>query len=335
MRSTAYLTAALTAILALIGIVSPPVASGAHEAMGRETTQVGIVLFDGVEIIDFSAPYEVFGQAGFGVTTITRDGKPVTTAMGLKVTPDASFADAPAFDVIVVPGGDVRAAQKDAAIFDFIRARAPGARHVLSVCTGSHILAATGLLDGLEATTFHRRLDTFAQQFPKVRVIRDVRWADNGKLITSAGLSSGIDSSLHVVARLRGVDAARTAALALEYDWKPEGGFVRTKMADKYLPSLANVRWPEGTAFEQLLSVGDTDGWRIRYRVTSAQPIDAIVALAGAAIDDEPQWRRDADAPKDTPTWHRDADGRRLTLALSSEPGAGGDDLQVTLTVGR
>src|SRR5690606_10246758 len=117
------------------------------------------LLFDGVQIIDFAGPYEVFGQAGFGVTTLSHDGKAVTTAMGLRVTPDAAFDAAPALDVLLVPGGDVQDAERDPKVLAFVRGHARSSRHVLSVCTGSFILAGAGLLDGLRATTFTPRID--------------------------------------------------------------------------------------------------------------------------------------------------------------------------------
>src|SRR3970040_1601901 len=105
----------------------------------KPEVRVGIVLFDDVQIIDFTGPYEVFGTAGFGVTTVSHDGKPVTTAMGLKVTPDTSFVEAPAFDVLLVPGGDVGKAKNDAALLEFIRSRSATASTVFSRGTGADI----------------------------------------------------------------------------------------------------------------------------------------------------------------------------------------------------
>jgi transcriptional regulator GlxA family with amidase domain len=323
-----------TALLTAAILIAPTKAHAKHDAHSKPTVEVGIILFDGVEIIDFTGPYEVFGQAGFGVTTLTVDGKPVTTAMGLVVTPDRAFADAPNYDVLVVPGGDVREAQKNRAILDFIRAQSAPAKHVLSVCTGASIIAATGLLDGKQATTFHRALDRMRAQYPKVDVIRDVRWADSGKVITSAGLSSGIDAALHVVQRLRGEERALATALHLEYDWHPTGGYVRTKMADRYLPDLANVSWPKGTDFDQLIAVGDEQQWRVNYRMTSPALLAEVVALATAAIDDEGSWQRDKSGDTQWPTWHRDAEGHRVSLELASKAAEGGGELNFKLVVG-
>lgn len=323
-----------TALLTAAILIAPTVARAKHDAHSKPVVEVGIVLFDGVEIIDFTGPYEVFGQAGFGVTTLSADGKPVTTAMGLVVTPDRAFAGAPDFDVLVVPGGDVHDAERDPVILDFIRAQAVPAKHVLSVCTGAAIMAATGLLDGKQATTFHRALEGMRAQYPKVDVIRDVRWADSGKVITSAGLSSGIDAALHVVQRLRGEERARATALHLEYDWHPTGGYVRTKMADRYLPNLAKVSWPKGTDFDQLIAIGDEQQWRVSYRMTSPAPLAEIIALASTAIDDEGSWQRDESGDAKWPTWHRNAEGHRVSLELASEAAEGGGALNFKLVVG-
>ena len=210
--------------------------AGAKPA-GDDTTTVAIVMFDGVQIIDFSAPYEVFGQAGFDVHTVSIDGEPVEAVMGLSVNVDYAFDEAPPADIIVVPGGNVMAASRDDSILDWVRGRSAGARQVLSICTGSDIVAAAGLLEGRAATTFHGHFDHMAERFPAVEVLRDRRWVDSGKVVTSAGLASGIDAALHVVSEIRGETVARSVALHLEYDWNPEKGFVRGVLADRHLRS--------------------------------------------------------------------------------------------------
>lgn len=310
----------LTPLFLLLSLASAAPADGAHPGRGAAPVRVGIVLFDGVQIIDFAAPYEVFGQAGFAVATVSPDGKPVTTAMGLGVSPDHAFADAPEFDVLLVPGGDIHAAAADPAMLAFVRTRSADAKHVLSVCTGSHILAAAGLLDGLTATTFFPAVAQLAAEHPQIRVVSDQRWVDNGVIITSAGLSSGIDASLHVVARLRGEDAARTTALHLEYDWRPDDGFVRGRMADRHLPQLRDVDWPDDVAFERMVSIGDEDQWRSRFRVTSQTPPEELMQQITLSIDgDSDGWRRDTDAGNHR--WWRTVDGRRLVLEIAAHPG--------------
>lgn len=305
---------------ALLLALSAWPAQAAHEPHTEPVVEVGIMLFDGVQIIDFAGPYEVFGTAGFGVTTVSHDGKPVTTAMGLRVTPDVAFDDAPEFDVLLVPGGDVGDAEKDPRVLSFVRERAAASRHVLSVCTGAFILASAGVLDGLEATTFTPRIDQLARKYPSVTVIKDVRWADNGRIITSAGLSSGLDAALHLVARIRGVEQARSVALHLEYDWDPEGGFVRSRMADRYIPTSLEsaVAWPADLSMEKVLGIGDERQWRLRLDVTSAVSAGNLLQRIGDGMDSLPGWARDPDAYR----WTREQEGRRVALSLATTPGA-------------
>lgn len=302
-----------------------------HEAHTQPQVRVGIVLFDGVEIIDFAGPYEVFGTAGFGVVTLSPDGKPVKTAMGLTVTPDASFADAPPFDVLLVPGGDTGDAQKDPRILDFIRQRTGSSRYVLSVCTGAFIMASSGILDGLKATTFNPSIGSLAKRYPKVDVVKDVRWADNGKVITSAGLSSGIDAALHVVARLRGTDQAKTVAMHLEYDWKSDGGFVRSRMADRYLPAnlYEVVQWPKDMKIDELSAFGDEAQWQARYHITSATDAKALLDRVGKGVGGTTGWTRDGNAYR----WTSQQEGRHVVMQFQTVPGASAKEYDLELTI--
>lgn len=299
----------------------------------KPEVRVGIVLFDEVQIIDFTGPYEVFGTAGFGVTTVSHDGKPVTTAMGLKVTPDTSFADAPAFDVLLVPGGNVGKAKTDPALLEFIRSRSATAINVLSVCTGVEILANTGLLDGQRATNFHSGLDRLAAEHPQIEVVDDQRWVDNGKLITSAGLSSGIDAALHLVSRLRGEDKARSVALHLEYDWRPDHGFVRGRMADRLMPTLREVKWPQDMAVERLYSLGDERQWRQRVKVSTAMAPEGIMKLIANDLDNDKQWRRDASASGHV--WQRVDTDKPARFSVTPHPGASAQEFELELQLQR
>lgn len=320
----------LAFVFALCGMPVRAANAPEHEPAIR----VGILLFDGVQIIDFAGPYEVFGAAGLGVVTVSHDGKPVTTAMGLKVTPDASFADAPPFDVLLVPGGDVAHAETDVPLLEFVRTRGHSSREVLSVCTGAFILAGSGVLDGLQATTFTPRIGELARRYPAVHVVKDVRWTDNGRITTSAGLSSGIDAALHVVGRLRGVEQARSVALHLEYDWKPEGGFIRSRMADRYLPKSAlqsAVDWPGDLVMSQQFSVGDAQQWRMRFDVQSATPAEEMVRRIGEGVDRLPGWRRDPGSTR----WVSHQEGQRVALDAIAAPGpsAGAYGLELKISV--
>ena len=273
----------------LLAILLLPLAPLHAETSPPPKTRVAILMFDGVEIIDFAGPYEVFGQAGFDVYTVSREGKAVKTAMNLSVNVDHSFADAPAADIILVPGGDVETAANDEATRAWLLRSAATAAQVMSVCTGSDILAGTGLLDGKQATTFHQHFDHMAKNFPKVTVVRDQRWVQSGKLVTSAGLASGIDTALHVVANLRGVDKARSVALHLEYQWSPETGFVRGLMADQYMRMPEKpLAFDDGTRVAQLTSLGDAKYWETAYRIESPKtPAEFIAHVRTLAAEDK------------------------------------------------
>src|SRR5262249_20748005 len=152
---------------------------------------------------------------------------PVTTAMGMTVVPKYTLDDAPEPDILLVPGGDIHEPLASAATLRWIVDRSARTRHTLSVCNGAFILAHAGLLDGLSATTTYHLLGKLQKEFPKTKVVRDQRFVDNGRIITSGGLSSGIDGALHVVSKVRGLGVAQETALGIEYDWRPGSGFAR------------------------------------------------------------------------------------------------------------
>ena len=193
------------------------------------TRSVGILIFDDVEVLDFCGPFEVFAVAGrqivpgaFNVFTVAHSTDPITARNGLSVNPRASLADAPQIDVLVIPGGyGTRPLMHDATVIEWIKHRAPAAELVLSVCTGALLLAKAGLLDGLSATTHHGALDLLREAAPNTAVCDDRRVVDNGRIITSAGVSAGIDMSFHVLAKLLGQDIAAATAHYIEYPWQP------------------------------------------------------------------------------------------------------------------
>ncbi len=230
----------------------------------RERKRVAILVFDGVQIIDFTGPYEVFGQARFDVFTVSRDGRPLTTAMGLRIDPAHAFADAPEADILLVPGGGIQSATSSSETLEWVRRQSERAEYTLSVCNGAFVLAEAGLLDGLTATTFYGLLDSFESSHPEVDVVRDQRYTDNGRILTSAGLSSGIDASLYLVSKVLGMGRAQQIALHMEYDWNPGSDFARAALADRYLPDLDP---PAGAGLQLLETRGDRDSWLVRYRV--------------------------------------------------------------------
>ncbi len=209
----------------------PLVDQEAARAAARPRPKVAILIFDGVEIIDYTGPWEIFGAADFEVFTVAERKQPVTTAMRMTVIPGYTFADAPRPDVLVVPGGGVKAARGSAPTLKWVKETSGLAAQTMSVCNGAFILASAGLLDGLTATTTAGNVARLRAEYPGIRVIDDKRWVDNGRIVTTAGLTAGIDGALHVVSKMLGNAIAEQVALSEEYDWKPETGLVRTATA--------------------------------------------------------------------------------------------------------
>ena len=188
--------------------------------------QVAIVVFEGVELLDFAGPGEVFKAAGgfeaFDVSTVAATRDPIVSQGFVTVVPGRAMAKDYRPDIVVIPGGGVSSLLRDEAAMAWLDDVAADADIVLSVCNGAHALAKLGLLDGLEATTHRSALENLRRNAPNTVVHDDRRFVDNGKIVTSAGVSAGIDASLHLVERLLGAAAARRTASYMEYDWRPE-----------------------------------------------------------------------------------------------------------------
>jgi transcriptional regulator GlxA family with amidase domain len=187
---------------------------------------VGILLFDNIEVLDFCGPFEVFSVTGsysnikpFKVVTIAE--KPTITAKnGLSVNVDHSLEQCPHLEMLVLPGGKgTRTEVNNDSLIRWIRQRGERAELVLSVCTGSLLLAKSGLADGCDITTHWEMIDLVQGVATKSRVLPRRRFIDSGRIISSAGISAGIDMSLYVVERLLGRKEAEDTAKFMEYDW--------------------------------------------------------------------------------------------------------------------
>jgi len=204
---------------------------------------VGILLFNDVEVLDFCGPFEVFSVARlnearrreepspFRVFLIGEKKGPIITAGGMRVLPDYDFDDCPPLDILVVPGGwGTRTEMNNAGLVDWIAGRSRQLETLASVCTGSLLLGKAGLLDGKRATTHWRALEWMQELFPEARVERELHFVEDGNLITSAGISAGIDMALRVVARHYGEAIARATARNMEYTY-PENNARRITIA--------------------------------------------------------------------------------------------------------
>ncbi|MBN9390513.1 MAG: DJ-1/PfpI family protein [Chloroflexi bacterium] len=203
----------------------------------NEPLNVGILIFDDAEVLDFCGPFEVFSVTRlldatdrpdgrteatkpFAVFTIAERNRTVKAVGGLRVEPHFTIENHPPIDILVVPGGmGTRREVNNPVLTDWIRKVSGETRLNTSVCTGSFMLGQAGLLEGHRATTHWLSLDRMQQTFPTVTVVRETRWVDEGNLVTSAGISAGIDMSLHVVEKLLGRDVAENTTRQMEYAW--------------------------------------------------------------------------------------------------------------------
>ena len=187
--------------------------------------KIALLIFDDVEVMDFSGPFEVFSVTNelnnyelFDIKIVAIDSKPVKAKNGLSINPDCSINEALKADIVIIPGGDgTRPLLTKTEVINWIKQISSNAELVISVCSGSLILAQAGLLNGLKATTHHQVLETLRNIATDTEIIDNVRFIDNGKIITSAGISAGIDMSFHVIERLYGHLIAAATEKHMEY----------------------------------------------------------------------------------------------------------------------
>lgn len=193
------------------------------------TRKVAIFIFDNVEVLDFAGPFEVFNvtseelkQNVFEVFTVAE--KPMVSARGgLSINPTYTFENCPQPDILIIPGGvGTRPLLKNETVLHWINTTQEKCEFLLSVCTGAMLLGKLGLLDGIPSTTHHTTFDEFRKIAPNTMVIEDKRFVDNGKIVTSGGISAGIDMSLYMVEKLLGREAVEKTVKEMEYlYWTP------------------------------------------------------------------------------------------------------------------
>lgn len=201
--------------------------------------KVGILLFDYVDVLDFTGPAEVLSLTAnnkaeqiftlykkqllptrpFEVFTLTETGKSITTHTEIEVVPDFSIDNSPKLDILIIPGGPLRAVQtmaKNKRIIDWI-IKHKNIEYICSVCTGAYILGATGLLNGKKATTHHLALKLLQKKYPEIQVLSDRKVIHDGNIITSGGVSSGINMALYIVKQILGESIAERTAKTIEF----------------------------------------------------------------------------------------------------------------------
>lgn len=197
-------------------------------------TNVGIYLYDEVEVLDFAGPFEVFSTASrlcvrdgkppvFRVFTVADRVRPVRARGSLMVNADYALGDHPPIDLLIVPGGDATAELDRPDVVEWVARASAQARLTASVCTGAFLLAKAGLLDGLRVTTHWEDVDDLRRLHPALTVETGPRWIDTGRVVTSAGISAGIDMSLHLVRRLTDPALATRTARQMDFAWEDRG----------------------------------------------------------------------------------------------------------------
>ncbi len=202
------------------------------ELVRQRTLDINLLLYPEVEILDFAGPYEVFSVASrvavrdgvlphsaFRVHTVAAEPHQVRARYNLRVQADADLANAGPCDVLIVPGGVVDQPLAHGPTLEWVAMTAARTALVTSVCTGALILAKAGVITDQRVTTHWDDLDLLQRDYPDLDVVADVPYVDLGALITSAGISAGIDMSLHVVATLLGIETAKATARQMQYAW--------------------------------------------------------------------------------------------------------------------
>ena len=187
---------------------------------------LAILIFDDVEVLDFAAPFEVFSVTSelnnyepFNVFLVAETKRKYQAVNGLQVVPNYEISNCPSPHILVLPGGvGTRTQMNNQELIAWIKKISEEAELLMSVCTGARLLAKAGLLDGLEITTHHQAYDELRQLVPTASVNERKRYIDQDKILTTGGISAGIDGSLYVVDKLLGQEIARKTAIYLEYD---------------------------------------------------------------------------------------------------------------------
>lgn len=279
-------TIVMAAVAAASTAPAPAQSPATPESSKPHTRNVAIIVHEGVELLDFAGPGEVFAAAArrgapretpwFNVYTVAPKSGIITAQGFVKVEPQYTIENCPRPDILVIPGGQTNALLEDSRFMDWVRDTASGREITMSVCTGAFVLAHTGLLDGKEATTHWGSINGLRNEAKNTKVRDDVRLVDNGSVITTAGVSAGIDGALHVVARLLGRTSAEQTARYMQYEWHPDQTLARTY-------SQLNPQLDErGRALQQADILRQKEAW--------PEAIKAYEALTKQYPDDADAW---------------------------------------------
>lgn len=188
---------------------------------------IGIYIYDDAEVLDFSGPFEVFSTASrfmkkkekFNVFLVSEDNRAVKARGGFNVLAQHSFSDCPNLDVLIVAGGVHTEEMKKQNVLDWIKEQSKKAHLTASVCTGVFILAAAKVVKKQTVTTHWEDIQDLKESFPKLKVKKNKRWIDEDTVVTSGGITAGIDMSLYLVSKLHSKQLAKDTAKQMEFVW--------------------------------------------------------------------------------------------------------------------
>lgn len=206
----------------------------------KDTINVGVFLYDGVELLDFAGPAEVFAAASyytnnyhFNVYTVAKETKLKSQGF-LNITPNYGLASAPKTDILVLPGGNAQNALNDTSTQEWIDSEIGNSSDVLTVCSGIFFLEESGRLEGIEVTSHHKILPFLKEILKPENVVDEVKYVDTGKIVTSAGVSSGIEGAFLTVSKIAGYEVANRTARYMEYpQWDISNGKITYNLSDK------------------------------------------------------------------------------------------------------
>lgn len=250
----------------------------------------GMLIFDQADIMDVTGPWSVLVHNGVRVVSFARSKDPVTIGMSMELTPDFTLDNLPDVDILIFPGGGLAETNPgDEAIKQFITDRVKSTDVLFSVCSGAFFLAESGLLDGKVATTFASLIPQLERNYPKIQVVNHVKYTDNGQIVTTAGLSSGIDGAFHVVSKFRGQGGVQDVANHMEYDWSKSTDYARTQLADKYILGVKGI--VELFAKSYLSSFGDRNEWEYQYLLSGQVSSEEVLKVIVNELSKTKKWQ--------------------------------------------
>lgn len=260
-------------------------------------TTVAILLFEDVQIIDFTGPWETFGQAGFKIFTVSEEKDTIHASMGMKLFADYTLSESPDADILVVPGGGIpHDLPSDHPMVMWLKQKEKNATYILTVCNGAFILGPADFSKGLSITTNAGMINHLSAFAAGCIPVYDKRFVHDGKFISAGGLTAGIDASLYLISQINSNGRAQEVANKMEYDWDPSGEYVRTKLADFELSKALDFNPP--LRKKVLKYEGDEIYWLADFVVKRTETLEAFAKQMEDAAESE-NWKIISESKKE------------------------------------